>query len=205
MKFILGTKKYMTEIFGADGTVAPVTLIEIGEEVVTQVKTKEKDGYSAIQVGFGSRKPSRLSKAVRGHLKGLGDLRFLKEYRVSEIGDLKRGDKVSADIFKAGDFVNVSAISKAKGFQGVVKRHGFAGGSRTHGQKHSEREPGAIGGGGRAGGRVVKGMRMPGRMGGRRTTVRNLKVIEVNPAERTLWLRGAVPGVRGALLQISAR
>ena len=205
MKFLLGTKKYMTEIFGDDGTVQPVTVVGIGPETVTQVKTKAKDGYDAVQVGFGSRKSSRLSKAVRGHLKGLGDLRYLREYRTTGKDEVKRGDSISTEIFKVGDFVQVRAVSKAKGFQGVVKRHGFSGGSRTHGQKHSEREPGAIGGGGRAGGRVVKGMRMAGRMGGRPITIRNVKVIDVDMQENILMLRGAVPGVRGALLQITAK
>ncbi len=204
MRFLLGTKKYMTEVFDAEGTVHPVTFISAAASKVTQVRTKETDGYSAIQIGFGAAREKNLSKPVKGHLKDLGLLRHLREFRVPD-GDVSlvaRGDTIAVSIFKEGDVVQVSAISKGKGFQGVVKRHGFGGGRRTHGQKHSEREPGAIGGGGRAGGRVAKGMRMAGRMGGRRVTVKNLKVVEVNAELNELILEGAVPGVRGALLEI---
>jgi large subunit ribosomal protein L3 len=205
MKFILGEKLNMTEVWNDKGAVEPVTVVKAGPVVVTQVKTTDGDFYSAVQVGFGSIREKNLNKPERGHLKNLGPFRFLKEFRVAdklEEGKYKIGDKIDASVFKVGDVVTVSGISKGKGFQGVVKRHDFKGGSRTHGQKHSEREPGAIGGGARAGGRVAKGMRMAGRMGGDRITVKNLKVVQVDAANGCILLRGAVPGRRGTLVEI---
>mgnify|MGYP001615453645 FL=1 len=207
MKFILATKQYMTQLFDDDGRVHPATLLTAGPVTVTQTKTKERDGYSAVQVGFGAQKTHRISAQVRGHLKELGAFRALREFRVppgvleSEAA-LERGAVLDVSQFTPGERVRVSATSKGKGFQGVVKRHGFKGGPRSHGQKHSEREPGSIGGGGRAGGRVVKGMRMAGRMGSERVTVRNLRVLAVDPGEHRLLLGGAVPGRRGTLVEI---
>lgn len=192
----------MSQIWDEQGRALPVTLVAVSPNVVTQVKTLEKDGYFAVQVGFGSRKVKNISKPQIGHLKGLGNFELLKEWRLSEAATEKVGDKVDASIFTIGDEVAVSGISKGKGFQGVVKRHGFHGGSRTHGQKHSEREPGAIGGRGRAGGRVSLGMRMAGRMGGERVTVKNLKIAQVVPEENLLLIKGAVPGRRGTVLEI---
>ncbi len=195
----------MLQVWGEDGVVHPVTAVLAGPATVTQVKTAEKDGYVALQMGIGERKAKTLTKAEKGHFKELGNFRYAKEFRPNdpaEIKDLKVGDKIDASVFSAGDSVTVSGISKGKGFQGVVKRHGFAGGSRTHGQKHSEREPGSIGGGARAGGRVAKGMRMAGRMGGDRVTVKNLKVIQVNVSENLLLIEGAIPGKRGTLVEI---
>ena len=202
MKFILGTKLNMTQVWTDDGHVHPVTIIVAGPNTVTQVKTAEKDGYSALQVGFGERNPKNLSKAVKGHLKNLGNFLGLKEFRLDEAATMKVGDKIDASVFQAGDAIVISAISKGKGFQGVVKRHGFHGGSRTHGQKHSEREPGAIGGGARAGGRVAKGMRMAGRMGGDRVTVKGSKIIQVNAEKNVILVSGPVPGRRGTLVEI---
>lgn len=202
MKFLLGTKLNMTQVFTDKGSVVPVTVIEAGPITVTQVRTSEKDGYNAIQVGYGSRSKSRLNKALAGHLKDLGSFKLLKEFRLEAPGEAKVGDSVKADAFAPGDVVTVSATSKGKGFQGVVKRHKFKGGSRTHGQKHSEREPGAIGGGARAGGRVAKGMRMAGRMGGDRITVKNLKIVQVDPENNILLVSGAVPGRRGTIVEI---
>ncbi|OHA94499.1 MAG: 50S ribosomal protein L3, partial [Candidatus Zambryskibacteria bacterium RIFCSPHIGHO2_02_FULL_38_22] len=169
---------------------------------VSQIKTKEKDGYNAVQIGTGSRKEKNISKAVRGHLKDIGNLATLKEFRIEEASSLNRGDKISLDIFVIGDKIAVSAVSKGKGFQGVVKRHGFHGGPRSHGQKHSEREPGSIGGGGRSGGKVIKGMRMAGRMGSDRITVKNLKVIGIDKENNIMLVSGAVPGRRGTLVEI---
>ncbi|MFA6552295.1 MAG: 50S ribosomal protein L3 [Candidatus Paceibacterota bacterium] len=202
MKFLLGTKENMTEIFEDNGKVEPVTVVSVGPTIVTQVKTVEKDGYEAVQIGFGEMKESRMTKSEKGHLKDLGNFRFLKEFRMSGTTQFKVGDKIDANVFVKGDGIQVSGISKGKGFQGVVKRHGFAGGSRTHGQKHSEREPGAIGGGARAGGRVAKGMRMAGRMGGDRVTVRGLEIVRVDAENNKVYIRGAVPGKRGTLLEI---
>jgi len=205
MKFILGTKLNMTEVFDIKGEVHPVTILKAPAVTVTQVKNKETDGYSALQVGFGEKKENRINKPMKGHSKNLGNFSSFKEIRTegeNEKSTLNVGDKIDLSSFKEGDMVSVSAISKGKGFQGVVKRHGFKGGSRTHGQKHSEREPGAIGGAGRAGGRVAKGMRMAGRMGGERITVKNLKVIQVIPTENIMLVEGAVPGRRGTVVEI---
>lgn len=192
----------MSQIWDEQGRALPVTLVAVSPNVVTQVKTLEKDGYCAVQVGFGVRKAKNIAKPQIGHLKSLGNFEMLKEWRLSEAATEKVGDKVDASIFKVGDEVAVAGISKGKGFQGVVKRHGFHGGSRTHGQKHSEREPGAIGGRGRAGGRVSLGMRMAGRMGGERVTVKNLEIAQVVPEENLLLIKGAVPGRRGTVLEI---
>jgi large subunit ribosomal protein L3 len=202
MKFILGTKGRMTTIFSDEGRAYAATIIEARPAMVTQVKTKEKDGYVAAQIGTNEVKESKVSKAQLGHAKGKAFKHF-KEFRPRS-GELaiEAGVTLDVSVFAPGDKVEVSALSKGKGFQGVVKRHGFAGGSRTHGQKHSEREPGAIGGGGRAGGRVPKGMRMAGRMGGQRVTVRNLTVLAVHPETNELVLTGAVPGRRGSLVEI---
>lgn len=204
MKFILGTKEDMAEYFCENGTVTPVTIVNAGPTTVTQVKTKESDGYNAVQVGFGEKKAKNLSKAVKGHLKDLGNFRFIKEFRVNEAPTCKVGDKFTiSDLFAVGDSLQVSGTTKGKGFQGVVKRHGFKGGPRTHGQKHSEREPGSIGGGLRT--HVPKGMRMAGRMGGDRVTQKNLKVVLVDSENNLLFIKGAVPGVRGSLVEIVAK
>ncbi len=200
--FILGTKVNMTQVWDEKGNARPVTVVSVSPNIVTQVKTVEKDGYSAVQVGWGARKAKNISKPLKGHLRELGNFRGLKEFRLEAPATQTVGDKIGVEVFKPGDEVAVSGISKGKGFQGVVKRHGFHGGSRTHGQKHSEREPGAIGGGARAGGRVAKGMRMAGRMGGERVTVKNLKVVQVVPEENLILIGGAVPGRRGTLLEI---
>ena len=190
----------MSQIFDESGTVHPVTVISAGPVTVTQLKTDESDGYSAVQVGFGTRNEKNISKAVKGHLKGLGNFRFLREFPMTAGAEMKVGDKIDVSAFKEGDLVQVSGISKGKGFQGVVKRHGFHGGPRSHGQKHSEREPGSIGGGLRTGPR--KGMRMAGRMGGDRVTVKNLKVIQIDAAKNELYVSGAVPGRRGTLVEV---
>jgi len=202
MKFLLATKQEMTQVFDADGRAHPATLVVAGPCVITQIKNKEKDGYVALQIGFGAKKT--LNKALSGHFKELGKFRHVREVRVTpeEAEQYKVGDTVNSSIFSEGDAIQVSGISKGKGFQGVVKRHGFHGGRRSHGQKHSEREPGSIGGGGRAGGRVAKGMRMAGRMGGDRVTTTHLSVLRSNPETNELYIRGAVPGRRGTVLEI---
>jgi len=207
MKFLLGKKVAMSQIWDESGRALPVTSVFASPNIVTQVRTLEKDKYSAVQVGFGSRKEKNISKPQKGHYKNLGNFEILKEWRLpadeaAGESDKKVGDKIDVSVFKNGDTVSVSGISKGKGFQGVVKRHGFAGGSRTHGQKHSEREPGAIGGRGRAGGRVSKGMRMAGRMGGERVTVKNLEVAQVVPEENLILIKGAIPGRRGTIVEI---
>lgn len=207
MKYILGTKIGMTQMFDANASVIPVTLIQATPSVVLQVKTKEKDGYEAVQVGFGERKPKNIKKPQKGHFKDLGNFRYVREFRnqpsTTDNQPLKRGDKIDASVFAEGDKIKVSGISKAKGFQGVVKRHGFHGAPASHGTKHAHRQPGSIGGGGgRAGGRVVKGMRMAGRMGGVRITTKGLKIAKVDVENNILAIRGAVPGRRGTLIEI---
>jgi len=197
MKFILGKKQNMVQFFDEDGTVIPVTIIDAGPIVVTQVKTPETDGYTAVQVAFLDQKKERATKAHLGHVKE-GAYKHLREFR--DIEEIAVGDRITVSSFATGDTVIVSGISKGKGFQGVVKRHGFHGGPRTHGQKHSEREPGSIGGGLRN--RVPKGMRMAGRMGGDRITVRNLKVVGVDVENNQLLIKGAIPGRRGSLVEI---
>jgi len=201
MKFIIGTKQGMTQVFDKEGRAYPVTVISASPITVTQVKTTEKDGYQAVQVGYGIQKESRVYKAQRPK----GNFRGFKEFPITEGAELAVGTKIGADIFGEGDMVSVSAISKGKGFQGVVKRYGFKGGPRSHGQKHSERERGSSGGGpGRAGGRVVKGMRMAGRMGGDRITIKNLKLIRVDAEKGELLVKGAVPGRKGTVVEIRA-
>lgn len=201
MKFILATKEGMTRIFGEDGLARAGTILVADPITVTQVKTKEgKDGYSAVQVGRGVRRTKNISKAVLGHTKGKG-YEAIREFRTDNAAEV--GATIDASVFAVGDTVQVSGLTKGKGFAGVVKRHGFHGGPRTHGQKHTERAPGSIGGsGGRAGGRVAKGMRMAGRMGGDRVTVTNLKVLAVDATEGKIIVSGAVPGRRGTLLEV---
>ena len=197
---MLGTKGRMTQVFDEKGVVSAATLITAGGLTVTQVKTVEKDGYAAVQVGAGKRGASNVNKPLAGHLKDLANFRTLREFKSD--GEMNRGDAIDISVFVPGDVVEVSAISKGKGFQGVVKRHGFHGGPRSHGQKNKERSPGSIGGGGRAGGRVVKNMRMAGRMGGDRITVTNLRVLQVDPETNTILISGAVPGRPGTLVEI---
>lgn len=199
MKFILGRKLNMTQIFDDKGAALPVTAISVRNNVVTQVRTKEIDGYEALQIGEGSRNPTRIAKPQKGHFKDLGSFASVKEFRV-DTPSLKVGDKVELSQFAPGDAITVSAVSKGKGFQGVVKRHGFGGGPRSHGQKHSEREPGSIGGGLRT--RVPVGTRMAGRMGSDRVTIKGLKVVYVDPEESIMYVSGAVPGKRGTLVEI---
>lgn len=206
MKFLLGTKEGMSQVFAEDGTCYPVTVLTAGPCVVTQIKTAPKEGYTALQFGFGSKREALIPKPEKGHLKDLGAFRYVREahFTPDEASKFKIGDKVDVSLFAPGELVRLTGISKGKGFQGVVKRHGFSGGSRTHGQKHSEREAGAIGGGGRGGGRVIKGMRMAGRMGGERITQKNVEVIRVDPTRNELFIRGAAPGRRGSLVMISS-
>jgi large subunit ribosomal protein L3 len=200
MKFMLGTKERMTQYFDTEGRVHPATIVNAGPVTVTRIKSTDNDGYTAVQVGFGTQKENRVNKAQQGEFKGLEMFRVVKEFRLDDAGELKRGDVITIDSFAEGDNVFVSGTSKGKGFQGVVKRHNFAGGRRSHGQKHSEREGGSIGATGPA--RVFKGMRMPGRMGGDRVTVKNLEVLAVDAENNQLLVKGAIPGKRGSLVEI---
>ncbi len=196
---IIGRKLGMTQIFGENGKVEPVTAIEAGPCVVTQIKTAAKEGYNAVQLGFGQTK--RLKSPQRGHLKGLGQFKYLREFRVDETESIKVGDTIGVSLFKEGDVVDVTGVSKSKGFAGVVKRHGFAGGPKTHGQSDRHRHPGSIGST-TAPGRVWKGMRMAGHMGGERVTVRGLKVLGADADRNLLLVKGSVPGNRNGLLLI---
>ncbi len=194
MKFILGKKLGMAQFFEEDGSVVPVTLVEAGPCVVTQVKTSENDGYEAVQIGFEEMKEKKVKKPQREK-----PFRFICEFRVADT-ELKEGETIDVSIFKKGDKIKVSGVSKGKGFQGVVKRHGFSGQSRTHGTKHDERRGGSIGSAYPQ--RVFKGRRMPGRMGADRVTVKNLEIVEVNLEENTLAVKGALPGGKDNLLEI---
>jgi len=196
---IIGKKLGMSQIFRDDGKAEAVTAVEAGPCSVVQIKTEGKEGYNAVQLGFGEAK--RLNSPQRGHLKELGKFRYLREFRVDDAEAFQVGDRVDVSMFQAGDLVDVTGISKSKGFAGVVKRHHFSGGPKTHGQSDRHRAPGSIGAG-TAPGRVFKGTRMAGRMGADQVTARNLEVCEADSERNLLLVRGAVPGGRNALLLI---
>lgn len=197
MKFLLGRKLGMTQVF-LGGSAVPVTVIQTGLLLVIREKTAAKDGYVALQLGFGTRKPKNISRSQREEWKELGSFGVVREAR--GMSGKGRGESIDLAQFKAGDVVHVAGISKAKGFQGVVKRHGFHGAPATHGTKHAHREPGSIGATWPE--RVIKGRRMAGRMGGERVTVRNLEVVKIDPERQLMALKGAVPGRRGTLVEI---
>jgi len=196
---IIGKKLGMTQIFRENGKAEAVTAIEAGPCTVIQVKTAAKEGYNAAQLGFGEAK--RLKSPQRGHLKELGQFRYLREFRVDDTEAIEVGDRVDVSLFKAGDLVDVTGLSKGKGFAGVVKRHHFAGGPKTHGQSDRHRHPGSIGAT-TSPGRVFKGMRMAGHMGSSQVTVRHLEVFEADPDRNLLLVKGALPGGRNGLLLI---
>ncbi len=203
MKFILGTKEGMTQVFDADGACHAATVLRVTPATITQVKTAETDGYDAVQVATGSRREKLVSKAERGHTGG--NFRHIKEFRIRKNYDetthgLEKGQVVDVSQFEEGDSIVVSALSKGKGFQGVVKRYNFAGNKATHGQKHTLRAPGSIGATGPA--RVFKGTRMAGRMGSDKKTVKNLRILQVNASENILLVSGAVPGRKGTLVEV---
>ena len=202
MKFILGKKIGMTQIFSKDGKVIPVTKIQAGPCQITQVKKIKKDGKEvfSLEVGFGKKKQWRLSKPQAGHLKDLEPSELLKSFTTLET-TAQRGDLITLDTFEIGDKVTIIGTSKGKGFAGVVKRHHFAGGPASHGHKDNLRMPGSIGAGGVQ--RVFKGMRMAGRMGGEQITVKNLEIIELHPETNTVYIKGAVPGGANGFLIIS--
>ena len=192
----------MTQIFDENGAVIPVTLVEAGPCYVTQVRLLDRDGYSAVQLGFGEVKQKRLSGGQLGHLKrnDLPPLRFLREFREKN-PELNEGDALSVTVFSVGDAVDVIGTSKGKGFAGAVKRYHFRGGPKTHGQSDRNRAPGSRGSG-TTPGRVYKGARGPGHMGDDRVTVSNLRIVLVDPERNLLGIRGAVPGSRGGIVQI---
>lgn len=196
---ILGRKIGMTQIFEEDGTAVPVTVIEAGPCVVVQVKTKDRDGYEAVQVGYGSKK--KVTKPQAGHMKDNGKFEVLREMQVDKIDEWEVGKKYGCEIFEPGDTVDVSGTSKGHGFAGVMKRHGFHGGPKTHGQSDRWRAPGSIGAGTDPG-RVIKGTRMAGHMGAKQVTVQNLKIVRSDPNKGILMIRGAVPGNEGTLVKV---
>lgn len=199
---ILGKKLGMTQVWSDDDRLIPVTVIEAGPCVVTQVKTIGTDGYDAIQIAFGDIKASKVNKPMRGHFSkaGVEPRRHLAEVRLDTPASQKKGDTITVDIFEAGNTVHISGTSKGKGFAGVVKRHNFSGGRASHGS-HFHRAPGSIGQASQPS-RVFKGRKMPGRMGGDSVTVRNLEVVRVDTDQNLLLVKGAVPGGQNALLTI---
>jgi large subunit ribosomal protein L3 len=202
VKAILGKKVGMTQVFNENGEAVPVTVIEAGPCYVAQVKTPERDGYTAVQLGFDEVKPQRLSGGEKGHLdrNDLPSLRHLREFRVREV-DVEEGESIQVDVFEVGDWVDVVGNSKGRGFAGVVKRHGFGGGPKTHGQSDRQRAPGSIGACATPG-RVWKGMRMAGRMGNARITAPSQRIELVDPERNLLAVRGSVPGAKGGLVMI---
>ncbi|MBD3168241.1 MAG: 50S ribosomal protein L3 [candidate division Zixibacteria bacterium] len=205
VKFIIGKKVGMGRIFADNGDMIPITYIEAGPCVVTQIKTADRDGYNAIQLAFGSKKEKLITKPIAGHLKksGLETARYFREVRVEETEGVKLGQKVRVDLFNEGDIVHVTAVSKGLGFQGGVRRHGFGGGDKTHGQSDRLRAPGSIGQSSYPS-RVFKGTRMAGRMGKDTVTVKNLRIVGVDTKRNYLMIRGAVPGKPNNFVKVRA-
>lgn len=203
MKGLIGKKVGMTQLFDESGNMVPVTLIEAGPCYVTQIRTPGRDAYPAVQLGFGEVKPKRLTGGQLGHLKrnDLPPLRYLREFRVKQVQDLKEGDQITVEAFQVGDRVDVTGISKGKGFAGGIKRHGFRRQPKTHGQSDRTRAPGSRGST-TTPGRVFKGSRGPGHMGSLRVTAQNLRVELVDPERNLIGLRGSVPGPRGNVVVI---
>jgi large subunit ribosomal protein L3 len=200
---VLGTKLGMTQVFADDGRIVPVTVVAAGPCVVTAVRTPDSDGYSAVQLGYGEIDPRKVTRPVAGHFAkaGVTPRRYLVELRTDDATDYTLGQEVTAEAFAAGDLIDVTATSKGKGFAGVVKRHGFKGMSSSHGTKRKHRAPGSIGGCAYPG-RVFKGVKMAGRMGGERTTSPNLTLHSVDADRGLLLIKGAVPGPRGGLVLV---
>ncbi len=199
---ILARKLGITQIFAENGNIIPATVLEAGPCIVVYKKTLEKDGYKAIQLGFLSKKASRVNKPLLGHFKkaNVESFCYLREFKVKNLEDFKIGQKITVDEFKIGDQIDVTGVTKGRGFAGVIKRWGFKRGPQTHGSR-SHRIPGSIGAS-TFPGRVIKGRKMPGHMGNKRVTIKNLTVVEVRPEQHLLLLKGAVPGSRNSLLMI---
>nr|WP_274376844.1 50S ribosomal protein L3 [Acidothermus cellulolyticus] len=203
MKGLLGEKLGMTQVFDESGRVIPVTVVRAGPCVVTQVRTPDRDGYSAVQLGYGAVDPRRVNKPLAGHFRAAGvtPRRYLAEVRTGDAAEYTVGQEVTVEIFTPGQRVDVAGVSKGKGFAGLMKRHNFRGLPDSHGTERKHRSPGSIGACATPG-RVFKGLRMAGRMGGRRVTVQNLAVQAVKPEENLLLLQGAVPGPNGGLVYV---
>jgi len=200
---IIGKKLGMTRLFSQEGNIVPVTVIEAGPCPIIQKKTKEKDGYDALQVGFLPKKPSKMNRPLAGHMKksGRGGFYILKELRVGEVEPYELGQEIAVDIFQPGDLVDVAATSKGKGFSGVIKRHGFRGAPGSHGTHEYFRHGGSIGAAADPS-RTFKGKKMPGHFGNQRVTVQNIEVVEVRPQQNLIFLKGAVPGWRNGIVTI---
>ena len=202
MKGLIGRKLGMASVFAEDGSVQSVTLIECGPCFVTQIKSEDSDGYRSVQLGFEEVAARKVSGGIKGHLarNSLPGLRVLREFRIGNTVELEEGQKITAGVFESGDHVDVTGKSKGKGFQGAMKRHGFGGGPKTHGQSDRQSSPGSIGAT-TTPGRVLKGKKMPGRMGGERVTVQNLEVALVDEERNLIGVRGGVPGpIEGIVL-----
>lgn len=200
---LLGTKLGMTQLWDDAGRVVPVTVVEVGTNVVTQVRTEEVDGYSAVQLGYGQIDPRKVTKPLRGHFEtaGITPRRHLTEVRTANAAEFSAGQELTAEVFEAGAAIDVVGTSKGKGTAGVMKRHGFAGAAASHGAHRNHRKPGSIGGASTPG-RVFKGLRMAGRMGNARTTVQNLTIHAVDAEKGLLLIKGAVPGAKGSLVLV---
>jgi len=200
---IIGKKIGMSQVFEQNGNMVPVTVVEAGPCQIVQVKTPKKDGYSAVQLGFEKKPEKRVSKPMLGHFKAASaePYRFLAEIRDFESEKSKLGDIISVDLFKIGDMVKVSGVTKGKGFQGVVKRYNFKGGPKTHGQSDRLRAPGSIGASAYPS-HVIKGMKMAGRMGGDNKTVRGLSIVKIDKENNLLYIKGAVPGAQNGIVTI---
>ena len=199
---LIGKKLGMTGLFSTEGEYMPVTVVQVGPCVVTQIKTIATDGYNALQLGFGEKKESRINKPMEGHFKKSGETRFaiLREVPVDDPGEYSLGQTISLDVFKIGERVDITGTTKGRGFAGVVKRHGFHGGKKTHGS-HSHRIPGSIGCSAWPA-KVIKGKKMPGQYGNTRNTVKNLEIVEIRPEQNLILIKGAVPGSGYGVVEI---
>lgn len=202
MSAILGKKIGMTNVFSPDGVLIPVTVVQVGPCVVTQVKTMDTDGYTALQLGFDERAPEKLNKPMAGHLKKAGEkgFRVLREFRTASVEGIELGTEVNIDMFSVGEKVCVSGITKGRGFQGTIKRHGFSRGPESHGNRN-HRKPGSIGNSAWPS-KVIKGKKLPGHMGTDRKTTKNLTIVDIKPKENILLLKGAVPGPKTGILEV---
>ena len=199
---LIGKKLGMTGMFTAEDNYIPVTVVQVGPCVVTQIKTIATDGYNALQLGFGKKKKSRINKPLEGHLKKSGEARFtiLREVPVDDPDEYSLGQTISLDMFSIGERIDVTGITKGRGFAGVIKRHGFHGGKKSHGS-HSHRIPGSIGCSATPS-KVIKGKKMPGQYGNERKTVRNLEIVDIRPTESLMMIKGALPGSRAGVIEI---
>ena len=202
MSALLGKKIGMTNVFSATGELVPVTVVQVGPCVVTQVKTVETDGYNSLQLAFDEKKVEKLTKPMAGHLKKATDkgFRVLREFRTDDVADVELGSTRGADLFSVGEKVTISGITKGRGFQGTIKRHGFSRGPETHGNRN-HRKPGSVGNSAWPG-KIIKGKKMPGHMGVERETVKNLTIVDIRPDENLLLVKGAVPGWKTGILEV---